>query len=204
VPVVASSSVFISDSILGMTQRRTKERALIVAEPIEPLIRVLRSQSVILDSDLAKIYGVQTKALNQAVKRNSERFPSDFAFQLTAKEWQSLRSQFVTSKTRGGRQYAPQAFTEHGALMAANVLNSQVAIAMSVYVVRAFVRLKEASAGDRQLARKLEEIERKLTDTQVVHEEAILQLFKQLRKLTNSVSINKSRQIGFRAKTQQR
>jgi hypothetical protein len=157
---------------------------------------------VILDSDLARLYGVPTKALNQAIKRNSERFPSDFAFELSQNEWERLRSQIVTSnQTRGGRRYLPQAFTEHGVVMAANVLSSPLAITMSVYVVRAFVKLRDVLAGDRQLTQKLEEIERKLTIRHEVHERAIVQLFRHIRQLTDSTPAEKARQqIGFRTK----
>ena len=129
---------------------------------VESLILSIRHQNVIIDADLAELYGVATKALNQAVKRNADRFPGDFMFQLTSKELSALRSQIVTSKAqssqvqydgalrsqfatskRGGRRTRPYAFTEHGALMAANVLNSPEAVAMSVYVVRAFIKQRE-------------------------------------------------------------
>lgn len=183
-----------------MAKRLAKKQALVVAPSIEPLIRILRNQRVILDSDLARIYGVSTKVLNQAVKRNADRFPNDFVIQLTRKEWEGLRSQIVTSNTtRGGRRYTPQAFTEHGAVMAANVLNSHLAITMSVYVVRAFVKLREVLVGYKELREKLDEIERKLTGRQEVHEKAILQLFKQMKRITDSPApVKASRQIGFR------
>ena len=123
-----------------MTKRSPKSKqAIATIEPIEPVIRILRGQRVILDSDLARIYGVTTKVLNQAIKRNRERFPADFMFQLNLKETREVRrlkSQIVTSKEgRGGRRHLPYAFAEHGAVMAANVLNSERAVAMSVYVV---------------------------------------------------------------------
>ena len=125
-----------------MPKRSPKtKQALATIEPIDPVIRIIRGERVILDSDLARIYGVETKALNQAIKRNPDRFPNDFVFQLNLKETRevtSLKSQIVTSKpARGGRRKLPYAFTEHGAVMAANVLNSERAVAMSVYVVRA-------------------------------------------------------------------
>ncbi len=133
--------------------------------PVESLIIRLRGEGVILDSDLAGIYGVETGALNRAVKRNLERFPKDFGFQLTAEEAHALRCQSGISKTeagaglmkagRGGRRYLPYAFTEHGALMAANVLNSPRAVQMSVFVVRAFIRMRAALGDTRELARKL-------------------------------------------------
>ena len=116
--------------------------------PVESRILILRHQRVILDSDLAELYGVPARQLNQQVKRNRERFPADFMFQLTAKEDGALRSQIVISKKGrgGGRRYPPYAFTEHGAIMAATVLNSKQAIEMSVFVVRAFVRMREMLA----------------------------------------------------------
>src|ERR1700758_797353 len=114
-----------------------------LAVSVESRILVLREQKVILDSDLSELYGVPVKRLNEQVKRNRERFPADFMFQVNAEELESLRSQNATSKpSRGGRRYAPYAFTEHGAIMAATVLNSERAVEMSVFVVRAFVRLR--------------------------------------------------------------
>src|ERR1700736_328073 len=118
-----------------------------VVRPVESRILILRGHKVILDSDLAELYGVPVKRLNEQVKRNVERFPADFMFQLSAREHDHLRSQFATSKqARGGRRYPPYAFTEHGAIMAATVLNSKRAVEMSVFVVRAFVRLRELLA----------------------------------------------------------
>ena len=115
-----------------------------------------------LDSDLAEVYGVGTKALNQAVGRNRERFPSDFLLRLTSEEADSLRSQIVTSKVgRGGRRYLPYVFTEHGAVMLASVLNSAAAVAASIQVVRAFVRLRTILATHKDLARKLDALEQK-------------------------------------------
>jgi len=150
---------------------------------------------------MAKIYGVSTKVLNQAVKRNADRFPADFVVRLTRNEWEGLRSQIVTSKQiRGGRRYTPYAFTEHGAVMAANVLNSHLAITMSVYVVRAFVKLREVLVGYKEIRDKLEEIERSLTGRQEVHEKAILQLFKQMKRITD-YPVKAGRQIGFRINT---
>jgi hypothetical protein len=161
----------------------TKKQNLIEVEPIEPVVRVIRGQRVILDADLAEIYGVATKVLNQAVKRNLERFPADFMFRLTTQERDTLRSQIVTSRSHGGQRYLPCAFSEHGAVMAANVLNSKRAVAMSVYVVRAFVKLREVLASTEELAKKLDDVERKLTSRQNIHEKAIVQLFTQMRDL---------------------
>jgi len=125
-------------------------------------IRVIRGQRVLLDSDLAALYGVTTKRLNEQVRRNRERFPSDFLVELTNHEVASLRSQFATLKMGRGehRKYSPLAFTEHGAVMAATLLNSPQAIAMSVYIVRAFVRLRTLLEGNAQLARKLDALEK--------------------------------------------
>lgn len=133
-----------------------------VAATVASQIRIVRGQRVLLDSDLAALYGVSTKAFNQAVRRNIERFPSDFLLQLTDSEMDSLRSQIVTLKTGRGqhRKYMPLAFTEHGAIMAATILNSPRAVEMSVYVVRAFVKLREVLASHAELARKLETLEK--------------------------------------------
>ena len=147
---------------------------------VESRILFLRHQRVILDEDIAELYGVPVKVLNQQVKRNRERFPSDFVFQLTAKENEALRSQIVTSKEgRGGRRYAPYAFTEHGAIMAATVLNSERAVQMSVFVVRAFVRLREMLATNRRLAGKIDELETRL-DT---HDSTIQDLIEAIKEL---------------------
>ena len=124
------------------------------------IVRV-RGQAVILDTDLATLYGVETKRLNQQVNRNEDRFPDDFAFQLTEREWKHLRLQNATSRSWGGRRYPPYAYTEHGAVMAANVLKSKQAIQMSVAVVRAFVRLRRMALSFEGLARKLNTLESK-------------------------------------------
>jgi len=137
-----------------------------IQNSIDHQIVLVRGQKVLLDSDLAALYCVRVKALNQAVKRNEERFPPDFVFQLTTEENEALRSQIVTSKSsRGGRRYAPYAFTEHGAIMAASVVNSRRAVEMSIYVVRAFLRLRETLATHRALAAKLAELEQRLETT---------------------------------------
>jgi hypothetical protein len=121
--------------------------SIALSKPVESRIIVLRVHKAILDSDLAELYGVAVRHLNQQVKRNAKRFPGDFFFQLSKKEFNGLRSQFVISNSRrGGRRYLPHAFTEHGAIMAATVLNSPLAIEMSIFVVRAFARMREALA----------------------------------------------------------
>lgn len=156
------------------------KRRATLASAVESRILLLRHQRVILDTDIADLYGVPVKVLNQQVKRNRERFPADFVFQLTAKEDEVLRSQFVTSKpARGGRRYAPYAFTEHGAIMAATVLNSERAVQMSVFVVRAFVRLREMLATNRKLAGKIDELENRL-DT---HDSTIQDLIEAIKEL---------------------
>jgi hypothetical protein len=135
---------------------------------------------VILDSDLALIYGVSTGRLNEAVKRNIERFPQDFMLRLSAAEYAVLTSQIATSKPgHGGRRKLPWAFTEHGAIQAANVLNSARAIAMGVYVVRAFVQLRDLLASNKTLAQKLSELEHKLEN----HDEAIAAILSAIREL---------------------
>ena len=146
-----------------------------------------------LDSDLAAIYGVTTKRLNEQLRRNRSRFPSDFAFQLTAEEFTNLKSQIATSSFHGGRRYRPWVFTEHGALMLASVLNSQIAVQASVRVVRAFVRLREMVAANAQLAAKLKELERRFDS----HDDAIANLFATLKQLLEPPEAPKRREIGF-------
>jgi len=159
---------------------------------VEGAIYLIRGQRVMLDSDLAAIYGVTTKRLNEQLRRNRKRFPQDFAFQLTTEEFRNLRSQFATSKGRGGRRYFPWVFTEHGAIMLASVLNSDIAVQASVRVVRAFVRLREMLAANAQLAAKLEELERRLDS----RDEAIVDLFAALKRLLEPEPKPK-REIGF-------
>ena len=146
-----------------------------VPDASELIVRI-RGHAVILDSDLAALYGTSTKRLNEQVRRNSGRFPDDFMFQVTDKEWKNLRSQFATSRSWGGRRYAPRVFTEHGAVMAANVLNSEMAIQMSVAVVRAFVRLRRMALSVEGLARKVEGLEKKYDKQFRVVFDAIRQL----------------------------
>ena len=131
-------------------------------EQIEKTIHFIRGYRVMLDSDLARIFGVTTKHLNQAVKRNLDRFPEDFMFQVTENERESLRSQIVTSNaSRGGRRYLPFVFTEHGTLMLANILNSPTAVGSSIQVVRAFIRLRQMMISHVELASKLNDLEKK-------------------------------------------
>jgi hypothetical protein len=169
-------------------------KSALVPNSIENQIVLVRDQKVLLDTDLAALYGVELRALNQAVKRNAKRFPSDFVFQLTVEENEALRSQFVISKSsRGGRRYAPYAFTEHGAIMAASVLNSPRAVEMSIYVVRAFLRLRETLATHKELAAKLAELEQRLETT----DRKILEIVKAIHVLAMPPE-KPVRQIGFR------
>jgi ORF6N domain len=165
---------------------------------IESLILSFRGLRVMLDSDLAKIYNVQTKALNQALKRNLKRFPNDFAFQLTGVELESLMSQIVTSKTgRGGRRKLPWVFTEHGAIMLASILNSERAVEMSVSVVRAFVLMREQLTANKELSQKLGELENRVSG----HDEAIQNLFEAIRQLIEPPLPEDRKQIGFMRET---
>jgi len=164
-----------------------------ISAPVESRILILRHQKVILDADLAELYAVPVKRLNQQVKRNKERFPDDFVFQLTPREDKILRLQIATSSAaHGGRRYRPYAFTEHGAIMAATVLNSKRAIRMSVFVVRAFVRLREMMASNRAIALKIAELERRLE----THDDAIQDLLQAIKQLMFPKNARR-RLIGF-------
>jgi len=176
---------------------RRKRRAIL--QPIDSVIRIIRGQRVILDSDLAKIYGTQTFRLNEAVKRNRDRFPVDFLFQLSRKEYDSLTSQIAISiKGRGGRRTLPFAFTEHGAFMAANILNSERAVQMSVFVVRAFIKMREALPSNKTLSDKLTELEKKLAGRLDIHEKAIVYVLNELKKLMEPrLPAPKRHPIGF-------
>jgi hypothetical protein len=168
-----------------------RRASLIPAERIERAILLIRGQKVMLDEDLARLYVVKTKALNQAVKRNMERFPNDFAFQLTKEEWKTLRSQFVTSNDRGGRRYPPYVFTEQGVAMLSSVLRSRRAVLVNVEIMRAFVRLRRIIASHKVLATKLSAMERK-------YDQQFKVVFDIIRELmTPRVPKDKGR-IGFR------
>ncbi len=157
-------------------------------------IHFFRGQRVLLDSDLAIIYGVSTARLNEQLRRNLARFPEDFAFQLTGKEFGQLKQVMGDSGRYGGRRTLPYVFTEHGAIMLASVLNSPVAIEASVRVVRAFVHLREMLAGNRQLAAKFAELERRLDG----HDESLKKLFDAIRRMLNPDAPAKpTREIGF-------
>ncbi len=185
--------------------------------PIEPLIVRVRGHRVMLDADLASVYGVATKVLNQAVKRNAERFPQDFAFQLNAAETANLKSQIVTSSSRdidlidkktnrsqivtGSQRHRdprskPWAFTEHGALMAANILRSEQAAQMSVFVIRAFVRMSEQVAANTAIIKRLAEIDKTLME----HDTALLDIYRKLMPLLQPAPApaeTRKRRIGF-------
>jgi len=164
--------------------------------PIEAVIVTIRGQRTILAADLARIYGVETRILNQAVKRNLEKFPEDFVFQLTLEEAETAqrsRSQLVILKRGSNIKYLPYAFTEHGAIMAATVLNSPRAVQMTVFVVRAFVRMRRALADTHALARTLAELERRLAG----HDESFRTVFEALRELMARPE-RARRPIGFR------
>lgn len=189
----------------------------LVHDSLEPLILVIRNQRVILDADLARLYGVTTKRFNEAFKRNRRRFPDDFAFQLTAAEFNNLRSQFVTSDSQAvesmgairnwsqfatssslhrGTTYRPWAFTEHGAVMAANILRSERAVQMSIFVVRAFVRLREQVAANQAILKRLAEIDRTLLE----HDSSLLDVYEKLLPLLQPPPDQPKRRIGFHSK----
>jgi hypothetical protein len=190
-------------------------KADLVPDSLEPLILVIRNQRVILDADLARLYGVSTKRFNEAFKRNQQRFPDDFSFQLTITEFNNLRSQLATSSlqhvestevlpkrsqivtiSHGGRRFRPWAFTEHGAVMAANILHSERAIRMGVFVVRAFVRLREHIAANRTILKRLAEIDKTLLE----HDTALFDLYEKLQPLLQPLPDSPKRRIGFQSK----
>jgi len=154
------------------------ERSSVPIEKVEQLILLIRDEKVILDSDLALLYGVETKALVRAVRRNRERFPEDFMFQLTNQEVIRLRCQIGTSKGRGGRRYLPYAFTEQGVAMLSSVLNSKRAILVNVEIMRAFVRLRQMLSSHADLARRLAMLEKKYDSQFKVVFDAIRELMK--------------------------
>jgi len=161
---------------------------------------MVRGERVILDTDLASIYGIPTFRLNEAVKRNRNRFPDDFLIQLSKDENDALTSQIAISKKgRGGRRTLPYAFTEHGAVMAANILSSDRAVQMSIFVVRAFIKMRQTLAANTALTEKLDELEKKLAGRLDVHEKAIVYVLGELKKLMEPPQLPepKRRPIGF-------
>ena len=177
----------------------SNRNTLIPAERIAQAIFVIRGQKVIIDADMGELYEVTTKRFNEQVRRNLERFPQDFMFQLTQQEWDALRSQFATLKTGRGqhRKYLPYAFTEHGAIMAATILNSPRATEVSVYVVRAFVRLREVLASNKELALKFSELESRIGRKLDSHDQAIAGILNAIRELMRPPEPPKKRPIGF-------
>ncbi len=180
-----------------------KKQAAAILEPVEPLLREVRGERVILDSDLARVYGVPTFRFNEAVKRNQERFPSDFRFQLTQVESDHLISQIaISSSGHGGRRKLPWAFTEHGAIMAANVLNSPQAVQMSVFVVRAFLKMRAALTDTKALAKKLADLETELKSRLDVHEIAIVEVLQRVMAILDPPPQPEppKRELGFHVK----
>ena len=172
--------------VIGMVNKKS----LIPVDRIEKAILLIRGQKVMLDADLAELYGVETKVLVQAVKRNLERFPEDFMFQLSQEEFAILRSQIVTSSDWGGRRYRPYAFTEQGVAMLSSVLRSRRAIRVNIEIMRAFIRLRQMLAGHVELARKLDALEKK-------YDAQFKQVFEAIRQLMAPPE-PKRRPIGFR------
>ncbi|MGO9990457.1 MAG: ORF6N domain-containing protein [Steroidobacteraceae bacterium] len=173
---------------------------LIATEQIARAIFVLRGQRVLLDTELAALYGVAPKVLLQAVKRNRRRFPADFMMQMTAKEWVALRSQFVTLKPGRGqhRKYLPYAFTEQGVAMLSSVINSDSAIAVNIQIMRAFVQLRGLLASNQELARRFAQLEAQIDKKLSDHDEAIAAILSAIRELMNP-PVPKQRGIGFTA-----
>ena len=170
-------------------------KAIVPIEVIEKKILLIGGQKVMLDSDLATLYGVTTKRLNEQVRRNVKRFPVDFMYQLSREEFESLRSHFATSSSWGGRRTLPYAFTEQGIAMLSSVLNSERAIEVNIQIMRAFVKLREMIATHKDLSRKLAELEKKYDGQFQIVFEAIRQLIEQPEK--------PKRKIGFIARERQ-
>ncbi|MFA6315130.1 MAG: ORF6N domain-containing protein [Candidatus Paceibacterota bacterium] len=172
----------------------TKPISIIPMEVIERRIYLIRGQKVMLDSDLAELYGVSTIRLNEQVRRNLSRFPQDFMFQISKNEYESLRSQIAISNTgRGGRRYLPYAFTEHGVAMLSAVLRSPRAVAVSVYIVRAFIKLREMLATHKDLAKKMEDLENR----QENQGKQMIKVFQVLKQLLEEPVLKKE-PMGFR------
>jgi len=169
------------------------KREIVAAEQITRRIRTVRGQRVMLDEDMAGLYGVKVKRLNEQVRRNTERFPPEFMFRLTSGEFARLRSQTATSKGRGGRRHPPRAFTEHGAVMLATVLNSPAAVAMSIQVVKAFVLMRRMIGTADHLARRLDALERKM----VAHDRKFAAVFEAVRGLMKQPPEEPRGRIGF-------
>jgi hypothetical protein len=180
---------------------QTTRDSLVPLERITQSILLLRGQKVLLDAELATLYGVTTRRLNEQVRRNRKRFPADFLYELSAEELANLKSHFATSSW-GGRRKPPLAFTEHGAIMTATILNSPRAVEMSVYVVRAFVKLREVMASNKDLARKLMALERSLVAMDLKTQRQFKEVYEAIRRLMSSPA-PKRRGIGFTANIQE-
>ena len=170
-----------------------EKEILIPVNSIQRRILLIRGEKIIIDADLAVFYGVPTKRLNEQVKRNKERFPEDFMFQLTAKEKAEVVANCDHLSKLKYSPALPYAFTEHGTLMAANVLNSPRAVEMSVFIVRAFVQLRQVIAGHKELTNKIAQLERKLTQ----HDQQIASIIQAIKKLASPTPVPKKRRIGF-------
>jgi len=174
-----------------MAKNEDKPVDIVPVERITQTIILVRGEKVILDADLAALYGVETRVLVQAIRRNIERFPADFMFQLTSEEFAHLRSQFVISSVWGGRRYPPYAFTEQGVAMLSSVLRSDRAVRVNIEIMRAFVQLRRMLATHAELAHKLEELERK-------YDAQFKVVFEAIRELMTPPEPKKKRPIGFR------
>ncbi len=171
---------------------------LVAAPAIEKRILVVRERQVMLDEDLADLYGVETRRLVEQVKRNIERFPADFMFQLTKDEAAALRSQTATSDAgRGGRRYAPYVFTEQGVAMLSGVLRSKRAVAVNIEIMRAFIELRRAATSSAAIQKRLEELERETSAKLGQHDQQLAQIFQALRQLISPPPRPKH-QVGFR------
>ncbi len=164
---------------------------------LDSLIFTIRDQIVILDADLAEIYEVETKTINRAVTRNQNRFPEDFTFKLSKEEWKNLRFQIGTSSSaHGGRRHPPRVFTEHGALMASTILRSEKSTAMSLFIIRAFVKLREELTTNQEIFKRLAEIDKSLLN----HDSALRDLYQKILPLLTPPPDPPKREIGFKAK----
>lgn len=179
-----------------MKTSQLKSSSIVPLERVQSSIMLIRGKRVMFDSDLARLYGVSTKRLNEQVKRNKERFPRDFMFRLNKAELENWRSHFATTKpsAKMGLRRPPYVFTEHGALQLASVLNSPIATEVSILIVRAFVQLREVLSSHTQIAHKLEELERKIA----THDETITSIIQAIRQLMEPPEPPKRRPIGFR------
>jgi hypothetical protein len=177
---------------------KREQVAVVATEAVQGKILVVRGQQVMLDKDLAELYGVETKRLTEQVKRNIERFPDDFMFQLDKSEAAALRSQLATSNEgRGGRRYAPYVFTEQGVAMLSSVLRSKRAVAVNIEIMRTFVEIRRAAANFKKLEKRIEELEKKADGKLAEHEKHLVVIFKVLKELAAPPPPKKKHPIGF-------